>query len=607
MKTKYLGALALLLSTLNPQLSTLFAQGTAFSYQGQLTDSGNPANGSFDLRFGLFPVAGGGLQIAITTNSAVPITNGLFTVLVDFGSNAFNSANWLEIGARPVGGGAFATLSPRQQITPTPYAIRAANFSGPLSASQLAGVVTNGAANLVLSGKFTGTLSGSSTGTFTGTFIGNGGGLTNISVTQLGGRTADDFWQLAGNNVTPGDILGSTNNQTLEFIANNVTALQLQPNAMALPNLIGGNGNTIASDVDSSVIGGGFANQIQTNVSEAVIAGGGFNTIGPGSYDSAIGGGDNNKIMANATFANIVGGNSQVIETNGNFAFIGGGLQNSLPGNNSFSSIVGGNANTISIGGGYSTIGGGKSNTNGASLATIAGGELNAIQAGADRSTISGGSQNITTGAHGTVPGGFGNSAAAQSFAAGRRAKATLIGTFVWGDSTDADISSTAANSVTMRASSGYRLFSNGAATLGVSLAANGTAWGVISDRDAKKNIQPVDAKAVLEKLAQVPVQKWNYKAEADDAVPHLGPMAQDFKGAFFPGRDDKVITTLEFDGVELAAIQGLNEKVEARSEQAESDIQNLKTENAELKRQNATLEQRLETLEKIVLQKKSH
>ena len=53
--------------------------------------------------------------------------------------------------------------------------------------------------------------------------------------------------------------------------------------------------------------------------------------------------------------------------------------------------------------------------------------------------------------------------------------------------------------------------------------------------------------------------------------------MAQDFKHAFYPGRDDKGISTLEFDGVELAAIQGLNEKVEV-------SIRKLEAENAELK-----------------------
>ena len=76
--------------------------------------------------------------------------------------------------------------------------------------------------------------------------------------------------------------------------------------------------------------------------------------------------------------------------------------------------------------------------------------------------------------------------------------------------------------------------------------------------------------------------------------------MAQDFKGAFYPGRDDKVITTLEFDGVELAAIQGLNEKVEVTSQKSDDRIQKLEAENTELK-------QRLEALEKIIRNQKSN
>ena len=109
---------------------------------------------------------------------------------------------------------------------------------------------------------------------------------------------------------------------------------------------------------------------------------------------------------------------------------------------------------------------------------------------------------------------------------------------------------------------------------------------------------QPVDGEAVLRKLAAIPVEKWNYKWEADTNTPHLGPMAQDFKAAFYPGRDDKSITTLEFDGVELAAIQGLNEKVEVRSRNAEVSIRKLEAENAELK-------QRLAALEKVILKQK--
>ena len=78
-------------------------------------------------------------------------------------------------------------------------------------------------------------------------------------------------------------------------------------------------------------------------------------------------------------------------------------------------------------------------------------------------------------------------------------------------------------------------------------------------------------------------MQQWNYKWEKDGDVPDIGPMAQAFKAAFYPGRDDKRITTLEFDGVELAAIQGLNQKLE----QKEKEITDLRA--------------RLEKLEKLL------
>ena len=102
----------------------------------------------------------------------------------------------------------------------------------------------------------------------------------------------------------------------------------------------------------------------------------------------------------------------------------------------------------------------------------------------------------------------------------------------------------------------------------------------VVSDRNAKKNFQSVDTVAVLEKLAAIPIERWNYQWEKDSDVPHLGPMAQDFKGAFYPGRDDKTISMLEFDGVALAALQGLNQKLEEK----DVEIQALKQSVAELK-----------------------
>ena len=107
------------------------AQTTSFTYQGRLTDSNNPANGNYDLQFALFDNSSGGTQIGATqTVSTVSVSGGVFTVQLDFGVSAFPGASrFLEIGVRPSGGGSFSTLSPRQPISSTPYAIRSLNAS----------------------------------------------------------------------------------------------------------------------------------------------------------------------------------------------------------------------------------------------------------------------------------------------------------------------------------------------------------------------------------------------------------------------------------------------------------------------------------------------
>jgi hypothetical protein len=117
------------------------------------------------------------------------------------------------------------------------------------------------------------------------------------------------------------------------------------------------------------------------------------------------------------------------------------------------------------------------------------------------------------------------------------------------------------------------------------------------SDRNRKENFQPVDAREVLEKVAALPVSRWNYKDDPD--TPHIGPMAQDFHAAFGAGADDKHITMVDADGVALAAIQGLNEKLKDK----DAEIARLREETAALRealsKQSATLEARLEALER--------
>jgi len=124
-----LGALALLNGG-----QRLCAQGTAFTYQGVLSQNGSPVNGTNDLLFTLY--ATNGSTLGMVTNPAVSITNGLFLVTLDFGANSFSNApRWLQIAVRPTGGGGFTTLFPPQTITPSPQSIFAGTAAGVVNGS----------------------------------------------------------------------------------------------------------------------------------------------------------------------------------------------------------------------------------------------------------------------------------------------------------------------------------------------------------------------------------------------------------------------------------------------------------------------------------------
>src|SRR3989475_7634520 len=121
----------LLVVVLTMGASTARAQTSSFTYQGRLTDGGAAANGNYDLQFALFDSLSGGAQVGSTqTLNTVAVSNGVFTVSLDFGANSFSGANrFLEISVRPSGAGSFTLLTPRQPVTATPYAVRSANAS----------------------------------------------------------------------------------------------------------------------------------------------------------------------------------------------------------------------------------------------------------------------------------------------------------------------------------------------------------------------------------------------------------------------------------------------------------------------------------------------
>jgi hypothetical protein len=223
------------------------------------------------------------------------------------------------------------------------------------------------------------------------------------------------------------------------------------------------------------------------------------------------------------------------------FATVGGGLNNQASSN--FSTVAGGYGNSAS--GTFSTVAGGDNNSASSTFSTVAGGVSNAAIGHA--SAVVGGFENTASGSY--------------SFAAGLQANAAQNGTFVWADDIGLSFSSQASEEFAARATGGVRFVSSvdgfGNSTAGVSLAAGGSAWASISDRNAKANFKPVDSEQILRQLSRIPVETWNYKTQKT-SIRHIGPMAQDFSSAFKVGEDDKHITTIDSEGVALAAIQGL-------------------------------------------------
>jgi hypothetical protein len=143
-------------------------------------------------------------------------------------------------------------------------------------------------------------------------------------------------------------------------------------------------------------------------------------------------------------------------------------------------------------------------------------------------------------------------------------------------------------------ASEEFRLENNGNLYITGDLSANGMVYA--SDRNMKEEFEIVDPTSVLEQVTELPVTTWNFIND-EDAVRHMGPMAQDFYAAFGLGGDDSRINATDTFGVALAAIQGLNLKLSERDQ----TIETLSRESQTLRDENQELRQRLEQLEKAV------
>ena len=297
-----------LLCALNFQPAAALAQGTAFTYQGTLNTGGSPANGNYDFIFTLWSTNSGGSEIGgALTNAGVGVAKGQFAVTLDFGSGIFTGQScWLQVNVETNGVGPYVALAPRQPLTPTPYAVYA----------ESAGGVTNASVSAVQLN----TVGAPSSGQVLSF---NGSSLEWTTPTSGGSG-----WSLAGNAGTAGGLLGTTDNEPLELIVNNIKALELFPEANNSVSLAVGPGAGLLMGAQGVNVFGGFY--------------GGFNTV-YANY-STIAGGYNNTINSGAPASFIAGGQGNVIS--GDTSAIGGGFFNTV--NGSQGTIPGGANNLVS-------------------------------------------------------------------------------------------------------------------------------------------------------------------------------------------------------------------------------------------------------------------
>lgn len=228
-------------------VSAVRAQTTAFTYQGRLTNAGNPANADYDLRFTLFDALVGGTQQGIQTRNPVTVSAGVFTVTLDFGPNVFNGEDrYLEIGVRPANSAiAYTVLSPRQAITATPYSMRSLNAASAdgLSASCV-NCITSGQIQSVDGTQITGAIPVGSVPTGSGNYIQNAsaGGAGKRAVSQVGGFDITGDGIIGGNLIVNGGVGVGISNPTpgqLSVLNNNPGISAISGESATAPGVYG--------------------------------------------------------------------------------------------------------------------------------------------------------------------------------------------------------------------------------------------------------------------------------------------------------------------------------------------------------------------------------
>jgi hypothetical protein len=333
------------------------AQTSVFTYQGRLTDGGTTANGTFDMQFKLYDMlTGGTLQGTpnTITNTTVQVTSGVFTVQLDFGASAFPGADrFLEISVRHPGDPLYVTLSPRQQLTSTPYATRSANAASAdvaINATQLGGVTAN---------QFVQTTDARLSDARAPT-VGSSNYIQNATVAQSGSN-----FNISGNGTAGGSLSGNIVNATTQY---NIGGFRVLSNAGANNTFVG-----ISAGQNNTGLGNTF---VGTSAGVTNTTGGGnaffgtgaglLNTSGPSNAFFGAQAGQANTTGSSNSFVGYQAGISNTTASNNSFFGTFAGLFNSTGINNTFVGMNAGKANTTSNNNSFFGRSTGQANTTGA-------------------------------------------------------------------------------------------------------------------------------------------------------------------------------------------------------------------------------------------------
>lgn len=396
---------------------TSSAQTTEFSYQGFLSDNSASANGNFDFEFRLFDVATGGTALGSILRPNVTVTNGVFSVVLNFGS--FPAADrFLEIAVRPPGGSISTTLAPRSKLLSTPYSTNAINATNAVNAQNAANSTNATNAINAQTAQNALRLGGSLANQFV---LGNDARLNDARIPLPGSgnyirnsvnQQASSSFNISGDGTAGGTLTGTILNSTSHFSIGGVVVLK----SPGLFNFFAGtpaNHTTGANNSFFGVFSGNFNTTGSSNSFFGMDSGRNNTTGSDNSYfGRGAGLGAVNSTGSNNAFFGRDAGRD--ITTGGSNSFFGrgAGLSNTSASNNSFFGTLAGTLNTTGNDNAFFGSGAGAVNTNGDENAffgfaagenNTTGGENSFFGEGAGAGTTSGGDNTFVGNAAGNA------------------------------------------------------------------------------------------------------------------------------------------------------------------------------------------------------------